>query len=144
MREIVAGTVGAKISANFVPPIPAFSQPNLNKKQLKKTGLGEKIKKKKRKKEKKKETKNTLWWMGSSTVVVVVRLGLLVEVRWLGRRSRTGDGERMVVGFGRRWRTHSRVVDGGCFTVGLRRGEEMERGREGKIWGGNGLGKKWV
>jgi hypothetical protein len=44
----------------------------------------------------------------------------------------------------RRWRTHSGVVDGGLLTVELRRGEEMEREREGKIWGENGLGKKWV
>jgi hypothetical protein len=42
----------------------------------------------------------------------------------------------------RRWRTHSGVVDGGLLTVELRRGEEMERGREkfgGKmVWGRNG------
>jgi len=36
--------------------------------------------------------------MGSSAAVVVW-LGLLVAVRWLGRQSRTRDGERTVVGF---------------------------------------------
>jgi hypothetical protein len=74
--------------------------------------------------------------------VVVVRLGLLVVVRWLGRRSRTGDGERMVVGFwpemenaqwsGRQWRAHG----------GVEERRWRERGREkfgGKmVWGRNG------
>jgi len=38
-REMIAGTVGAQISANFVPPITAFSQPNLTYKKLKKPDL---------------------------------------------------------------------------------------------------------
>ncbi len=42
--EMVAGTVGAQISANFVPPIPAFSQPNINRNQLKKPDLERKSK----------------------------------------------------------------------------------------------------
>jgi hypothetical protein len=60
------------------------------------------------------------------------RLGLLVVVRWLVRRSRTGDGERTVT-FGRRsgdgvGRTGGGLVGGRRWrSVGLR--EEMERGR---------------
>jgi len=59
-------------------------------------------------------------------------LGLLVVVRWLVRRSRTGDGERTVT-FGRRsgdgvGRTGGGLVGGRRWrSVGLR--EEMERGR---------------
>jgi hypothetical protein len=115
MREMVAGTMGAQISANFVPPIPAFSQPNINRNQLKKPDLERKSKGKIKKKIRK-EKEKTLPWMGSAAAV---RLGLLVAVRWLGRQIRTRDGERMVVGFwpemenaqwsgglmsGRRWR----------------------------------------
>jgi uncharacterized sporulation protein YeaH/YhbH (DUF444 family) len=102
-REMAAVTMGAQISANFVPPIPAFPQPNLTHKKLKKPDLERKSKGKIKKK---KKTKKTLRGMGSSAVVVV-RLGLLVVVRWLGRRSRTGDGEPRWLGFGRKWRTHS-------------------------------------
>jgi len=99
--------MGAQISANFVPPIPAFFRPNLTHKKLKKGDLERKSKGK----IKKKKTKKTLQWMGlSAVVVVVVRLGLLVAVRWLGWHSRTGDGEPRWLGFGRRWRTHSRVA----------------------------------
>jgi uncharacterized sporulation protein YeaH/YhbH (DUF444 family) len=103
---MVAVTVGAQILANFVPPIPAFSQPNLTHEKLKKPDLKRKSKGKIKKN---KKTKKTLRGMGSSAVVVV-RLGLLVAVRWLGRRSRTGDGEPRWLGFGRRWRTHSGVA----------------------------------
>jgi hypothetical protein len=68
----------------------------------------------------------------------VVRLGLLAAVRWLGRRSRTRDGERTVVGFwpkmentqwsggpvsGRQWRAHGGVEE-------RRRDGERERERE--------------
>jgi hypothetical protein len=45
MREMVAGIVGAQISANFVSPIPAFYQPNLTHKKLKKLDLERKKKK---------------------------------------------------------------------------------------------------
>jgi hypothetical protein len=41
---MVAETVGAQISANFVPPIPTFTQPNLTHKKLKKRDLERKSK----------------------------------------------------------------------------------------------------
>jgi hypothetical protein len=88
---MVAGTVGAQTSANFVPPIPAFSQPNPTHKKLKKLDLERKTKGK----IKEKKTKKTLRGMGSSAVVVV-RLGLLsgTVVRSLepNRRWRTQSG----------------------------------------------------
>jgi hypothetical protein len=49
---MAAVTVGAQISANFVPPIPAFSQPNLTHKKLKKPDLERKSKGKIKKKKK--------------------------------------------------------------------------------------------